>query len=435
MHKPCWDTDCNSGNVGCLLGIKNGLAGIEDGPDWRGPLADRLYLPSADGGRAISDAVAEALHIVNIGRALAGEEPLVPKGGARFHWELPGSVQGFQREQSFDTGARLHLENRDGPSRQGARNLALRFSYLAPGGVARAATPTFIPPDARHLPGYRLLASPTLYAGQTVRAGLGADCGNKQPVLCRLYVRFYDEADALERLYGPGVVLAPGEWRDLTWQVGSTRGGPIAEIGLEISAEARVDGSVFLDYLRWEGAPDVQLGHPGGSGTCWQQAWVDAIDQLEIHPSEPYRLIQNHGTGLLIQGTRDWRDYRVSAVVTPHLCQAAGIAARVQGLRRYYALLLGAEGVLRLVKMRDDERELGAAPFLWRPGQACHLALQVEGNRLAAWADDRLLLQAEDANQPLDGGAVALVCAEGRAAVGPVRIQPVPMSMGSNGDT
>lgn len=430
-----WDTDCNSGNVGCLLGIKNGLAGIEDGPDWRGPLADRLYLPSADGGRAISDAVTETLQIVNIGRALAGEEPLAPKGGARFHWELPGSVQGFQCEQSFATGARLRLENRGGPSRHGARSLALHFQYLAPGGVARVATPTFIPPDARHLPGYRLLASPTLYSGQIVRASLGADRGNTRPVLCRLYVQFYDAADFLERLYGPGVVLGPGEWRDLTWQVGATRGGPIAEIGLEISAEARADGSVFLDYLHWDGAPEVELGHPGGSGTCWQQAWVDALDQLEIQPGEPYRLIQNQGTGLLIQGTQEWRDYRVSAVVTPHLCQAAGIAARVQGLRRYYALLLGAEGVVRLVKMRDDERELEAAPFVWRPGRACHLALQVEGNRLVAWADDRLVLQAEDVDRPLDVGAVALLCAEGRVAVGPVRIQAVPRGMSNNGDT
>ena len=26
-----WDTDCNSGNVGCLMGIKNGLAGMMPG--------------------------------------------------------------------------------------------------------------------------------------------------------------------------------------------------------------------------------------------------------------------------------------------------------------------------------------------------------------------------------------------------------------------
>ncbi len=95
-----WDTDCNSGNLGCLLGIRNGLAGLDTGPDWRGPVADRLYLATAEGGRGITDAVAETFQIVNIGRALAGEAPLAPKGGARFHFELPGAVQGFQPENS-----------------------------------------------------------------------------------------------------------------------------------------------------------------------------------------------------------------------------------------------------------------------------------------------------------------------------------------------
>src|SRR5258706_1553244 len=90
-----WDTDCNSGNLGCLLGIKNGLAGIDAGPDWRGPVADRMYLPTAEGGRAITDAVAQTYEVVNIGRALAGAPPLAPKEGARFHFELPGAVQGF----------------------------------------------------------------------------------------------------------------------------------------------------------------------------------------------------------------------------------------------------------------------------------------------------------------------------------------------------
>src|SRR5215210_7219535 len=87
-----WDTDCNSGNVGCIMGIKNGLAGIEAGPDWRGPVADRMYLPTADGGRAVTDAVREAYRVAAIGRALAGETPVTPKSGARFHFSLPGAV-------------------------------------------------------------------------------------------------------------------------------------------------------------------------------------------------------------------------------------------------------------------------------------------------------------------------------------------------------
>ena len=42
-------------SLGCLLGIKNGMPSIDIGSDWRGPMADRLYLPSADGGRVITD--------------------------------------------------------------------------------------------------------------------------------------------------------------------------------------------------------------------------------------------------------------------------------------------------------------------------------------------------------------------------------------------
>ncbi|UCC52934.1 MAG: hypothetical protein JSV68_03015, partial [Anaerolineaceae bacterium] len=47
----------------------------------------------------------------------------------------------------------------------------------------------------------------------------------------------------------------------------------------------------------------------------WKKAWVDGFDSSErlIDHDDwpvPYRLIQNNGSGLLIQGTRDWQDYR-----------------------------------------------------------------------------------------------------------------------------
>jgi hypothetical protein len=82
------------------MGVKNGLAGIEAGPDWRSPVADRMYIPTADGGRCITDAVAETYHLVNIARSLANQPALAPKEGARFHFSLPGSVQGFRPEET-----------------------------------------------------------------------------------------------------------------------------------------------------------------------------------------------------------------------------------------------------------------------------------------------------------------------------------------------
>src|SRR5208283_799288 len=67
-----WDTDCNAGNVGCLLGAMLGLDGLEAGRDWRGPVADRMLISSADGGGAINDAVRVTYRLVDLGRRLAG---------------------------------------------------------------------------------------------------------------------------------------------------------------------------------------------------------------------------------------------------------------------------------------------------------------------------------------------------------------------------
>jgi ADP-ribosylglycohydrolase len=419
-----WDTDCNSGNVGCLLGIKNGLAGIEAGPDWREPVADRLYLPTADGGRAITDAVTETYHIVNIGRALLGKEPVVPKDGARFHFEFPGAVQGFVPEGSIESKGTVTLENVVGHSQQGKRSLALHYRGVALGRVGRAATATFIPPEAIEMSNYALLASPTLYPGQTVRARMIADSENDVAVACRLYLRIYGANDDLVRSYGPKVVLKPGASREFRWGIEDTGGAPIAEIGIEISSTLRANGTVYLDYLTWDGMPDLLLTCPVTGGSMWRRAWVNGLDQYDWRRPEPYRLIQNEGRGLLIQGTREWTDYRVSADVTPHLVNAAGIAARVQGLRRYYALLLCNDGKTRLVKALDGDTVLADTDFPWQFSETHDLSLEVVGTQLRAWIDGQQLFEMNDTDRPLIDGGVALVCEKGRTATQAVTVQP-----------
>lgn len=419
-----WDTDCNSGNVGCLLGIKNGLAGIDAGPDWRGPVADRLYLPTADGGRAITDAVIETYHIVNSGRALAGDSLLAPKEGARFHFELPGSVQGFQVDGGPDARGVIALENVAGHSRMGARSLALQYNHLAEGCVGRASTPTFIPPDAVRRAGYGLLASPTLYAGQTLRAAVAADAGNGAVVTARLYIQTYGADDTLVTTVGPEAILEPGLKHDYTWRIPDTGSAPIATIGLELASDRGAAGTVYLDYLTWDGAPLVTLTRPAHGGTMWRRAWVDGIDQAERWYPEAYRLMQNCGRGLWMQGTREWTDYTVTADVSPHLVMAAGLAARVQGMRRYYALLLCADGTARLIKAIDGDRVLGETSFLWELNHTYTLSIEAVGAHLRAWIDGRLLFNVEDDDRPLMGGGVALICEEGRTSTEAVTVQP-----------
>jgi len=106
---------------------------------------------------------------------------------------------------------------------------------------------------------YTLMASPTLYPGQVVRAAAEADTANSLPITCRLYLRRYGADDKLVRVYGPETKLAPGQRQDFEWRIADTGGQPIAEIGLELSSTQRADGTVYLDCLTWDGEPDVVL--------------------------------------------------------------------------------------------------------------------------------------------------------------------------------
>ncbi|HEV7300232.1 MAG TPA: ADP-ribosylglycohydrolase family protein [Tepidisphaeraceae bacterium] len=416
-----WDTDCNSGNVGCLMGIKNGLAGIEAGPDWRGPVAERLYLPTADAGGCMTDAANVALAVENAGRRLAGRAPREPKDGARFHFSFPGSVQGFVPDKRWDAHGTTTVSNDAG-------RLAITYHKLALGRVARATTATFSPPEKLKVAdAYKLICSPTLNPGQRMTSTVQADPQNDRPALLQLFLRHYDGADALVQVAGPSVELMPGDTHDMAWTIPQTGGQPIAEVGFEIRATGGASGAVYVDRLHWTGAPTVTLTRPQDGGTAWTRAWAEGVSSAGYWvPDYQYRVTQNRGRGLHMYGTRDWTDYTVATTVLPVLATAVGLAARVQGMRRYYALLLTTNAdrrVVQLVKMRDVQTVLSEAPADWALGERGYaMSLTVQGTKITGTLDGQQVLTATDAVEPLKGGGIAIVIEEGRAHAGPIEV-------------
>ena len=442
-----WDTDCNSGNIGCLLGIKDGLAGLSTGPDFRGPVADRLYLPTADGGRAITDAVAESVILVNAGRALQGLAPIAPKDGARFHFDLPGAVQGFMNEDSIaarDVVA-ISIVRASELSANGEHLLALDYAGLALGRVGRVETATFVPSKEVNAhfenAGYRLMASPRLYPGQTVRARVLADSGNVSAVDIALYIQVYDRQDDLQIMQGTSAEVAAGQTAVLEWQVPDLEGSPIAKVGLQISGEGSASGRVYLDWLTWTGAPNVSLKRPHArdysrwdrkqSGMMWKRAWVNGLDAargrmvyIDRYP-ETYRLIQNEGRGLMTTGCRDWTDYQVSAKMNPHLCKAGGLGIRVQGMKRYYALLCDEDSVRLVSTLEGEDTILAQAKGGWTFGKETRLRLMVLGSTLSGYVNDKLVVKAEDPDARFAGGGIALISEEGRIGCEDVEVRPL----------
>lgn len=418
-----WDTDCNAANVGCILGVRNGLDGFGENVDWRGPVADRLLLPTADGGSAVSDAVREAYVIVNAARALWGEPPVNPKNGARFHFEMPGAVQGFQAEDS----SVLALENVPSERGCGRRVLALRYRDLGQQRQARVLTPTFPAEESRHAGSYGVCACPTLYPSQRVRAAILAAASNPGGVWARLCIQTLDTDGRTKFLHGEPVFLAAGAAAELAWTVPDTAGYPVSGVGLELGSEEARPGTVFLDWLDWGGAPsDLSLA-PSETGEQWKNAWVSSAAGFSaMGPERDVVVHQGVGIGLLTQGSREWTDYEFKVRLTIRLAKTAGIVVRMQGLRRYYALTLGDDGQVRLIKQLDGKRHvLAEAPYAVEPGHTCALKLHACGAQLQAEIEGQVLLAAIDQQDPFTVGACGLLVEEGSVSAGTLRVRAV----------
>jgi ADP-ribosylglycohydrolase len=417
-----WDTDCNSGNIGCLMGIKNGLSAID--VSLREPVADRLFLSTADGGRCITDAVRETYAICSITSQLGKAESVsIPKESARFHFELPGSVQGFQVERDDDSASALKLSNVAGHSATGQRSLLLDFSG-GPGRTAlfehvqenrpvRIATPTFIPPDSKDESHYSLMACPTLFPGQMIKGRLSADRENSAPIRVVPFVAYYDGNDHLTRHYGLPFLLVPAGIENFQWQIEDLGGAPIARFGFEIRSDHLTKGRIYVDYIDWSGTPTTTFRRPDFDGKMWRRAWINAVDHVGTQWASAFHLSQNRGTGLFIQGSREWQNYTVQAAIMPDPAKSFGLAARVQGLTRYYALLLGPNQVLRLLRNYDSVEQLTEAAFDWRWHQPYRFGLQVVGTLITGSVNGIELIRYNDAGTKLRDGGIALVCEEG----------------------
>ena len=129
---------------------------------------------------------------------------------------------------------------------------------------------------------------------------------------------------------------------------------------------------------------------------------------------------------MISTGTREWQDYRISTVVRPALVKSGGLAVRVQGLLRFYALQITDQKTIRLLRVYDgEETVLAEAPCDWQLWQPLGLSLEVEGSQLRAWVEGQPIFELDDPGTPLTEGAIGLVVEEGHMMAEALRIKPL----------
>lgn len=399
-----WDTDCNAGNVGALNGIRLGIGGINAGADFRGPVADRMYVVTSDGGSVVTDAVLETKKIVEAAARMRGEEVSVSK--ARYTFEYPGAVQGFMKCE-FDHGAAAEVRIFNKNEISGENGLCIECRHVAEGVTANVSVQTFID-FSRLAANFSTVASPALYSSQEVRTAAYIESGAQ--VFFRPYILYYDLDNQIQAVYGEGWLLSEKE-ETYSWTVPDTKGMSIFKLGYQIESKKRFDGRVVLKEIDWTGAPadfsqrGMLMNSIWNTNPLWLAGFASSAAQFAADFKRTYCVSHAGPNGVVTIGSREWEDYSVESTIYYSLHQEGGLVIRSIGHRRFYAAVLSGFCKAQMILEKDGKRTvLAETEYPYEEEKGYRMKLTAKGSRLYLDIDGKRVLETEDAAYGNGGG-------------------------------
>jgi len=392
-----WDTDCNVGNVGAIMGVAVGLEGIPT--YWRDPMADHFVAASIIGSRNLLDIPACADILVNLGRQIAGEKPKLST--PRYHFTYPGSTHGFQH-QSGDRGRIMSLQQTSYPKGSGLKVVVRKLNKK---GEVRLLVRTAYRPDELSANYYGASFSSKISPGQHLTARLYLPPDAPAQLRAGLYI-WDDNNHENESHQNEGILLVPGEWHELSYQIPPIENAYITQVGIVLRNVGEPwTGYIILDNMDWNGAPNFS------SDFSRERAEYGAISQW-TYLRGYWRLEDGayHGSGADISesytGDIDWRDYSLSVRLIPLVGDYHNILLRVQGARRSYAVGLAPNNELVLYKNSGVYKQVASAQFVWAHKQSYTIKVVARENRVKVLIDGQNILAWQDEDAPHLNGQI-----------------------------
>lgn len=415
-----WDTDCNAGNAGAIVGTFEGLQ-----PGWdkyRKPINDFLVASGIVGSINIVDIPSFARELTVLALQLAGRE--VPalwledmtRRGVRFDFDLPGATHGFRTEGfnqiTLKGGTERHTEDSRG-------SLEIQLDRLERGQGGRVFWKPFYRRADFDDERYRPMFSPVLDAGQTVSFKVWLDPWNGDGNLrIAPYIR-RTMSGAIEETGAWHVPSAEG-WQEISFVV-PEGDEAIDEVGISIEYFGRLKflGRLFLADFQIGGAgktviePAREVQELGSiTRFTWNRGhWTKSGDRIQGHTATDADLWTGHYYARDLSVTVDVQ--RLSGV-------SQLVSARVQGTGRFYAA--GFEGD-EVVILKEDfgSKVLARAPFKVETGKSYSFEFALKGDRLSFAVDGKVLIEATDASYAYGMTGIRLASA-GRIGVGRIEI-------------
>lgn len=400
-----WDTDCNVGNAGAVVGVLVGPEGIA--APWREPLRDQIVGSGVLGARNLVSMAGIARLTAALARALAGEAP----GGKdpvletfyRASFDEPGATEGFATDPDPEQAlAAVRPSQRVAAAGQGSLQLVVRDLGLH--RPARVIREVLLEPSTLASTGYHPAFSPVLYPGGTVSGQLSlpaqvspseeGGAGASEPgILAGFFVDLLEpgeEGPRRRRLWAERFTpLSPGRWVSLSWRIPEVE-GLVARLGIELRAARQgvtYTGPLYLDEVRWE--PGGRFGLAFQGWPQWYGAaagWTYSKGLWQVEEGAYVGSAPDHGESFT--GSPDWAETTAEADLVPQWGSWHLVLVRVQGARRWYGAALAPGGQLAIVKQQDGHfQQVASTPFPWQQGRSYRVRAAARGAEITAWAE------------------------------------------------
>ncbi|MGG1311072.1 ADP-ribosylglycohydrolase family protein [Cohnella laeviribosi] len=392
-----WDTDCNAGNVGTVLGVACGLEGIVD--KYRTPINDSIVMSGISGYLNILDIPTYAKELAILGYRLAGEAcpqwltDSFKEGEIYFDFELPGSTHNIRVSDPFFCRVRHSTEK----AFRGTGSLEVLFDRMTRGEKSKIYYKPFYTRDDFSDERYSPTFAPKAYSGQKVSMKIYLDqWGGNETMGIAPYVRLAKSKKELVQGY---IKLVDQQWLDVEFDIPDSEGELIDEVGIVLEAystrKPKSLGRIFIDEFRIYGKANYSIDFKKqtmsfGCVTPFSHnhgAWSiedGAMYLMTAEPSEAYT------------GNYFAQDYSVSVKLNPQSGYSHLVAVRAQGAMRGYHAGFDGENQVSLYINDFGFKKLASRSYEWRFNQTYDFQVTVQGHTLTLAINGEQVLQHQD---------------------------------------
>lgn len=394
-----WDTDCNAGNVGTVLGVMCGLEGIP--LHYRAPINDSIVLSSISGYLNLLDLPTYAKELALLGYRLEGTAPpqgLVDSFDPRFihfDFELPGSTHNMRTSDTY----LCTLSHSDQYGFESNGSLQILFDRLIRGQTCKVFyKPYYLRSDFSD-ERYSPVFSPTVYSGQEVSMMLYLDqwSGNETMGVAPYIHLAHGKKDVIQGY----VKLIQDNWINLTFTIPDTQGDLIDEIGIVVesytAAKSKSLGCIYLDNFTIKGKARYSIDF---NKQCKNFGCVSPFSHNygAWHVEDGSMHAMSCGYAESYAGNYFATDYSVRATLIPLHGEGHMLAIRAQGAKRGYHAGFDQVGSVALYLNDFGFTKLVEVPFDWQHHVAYHVELTAIGTTLRLSIDQQLVLEYEDSH-------------------------------------